>query len=157
FFIATANVLHTIPPALQDRMEIIRLSGYTEFEKLEIAKRFLVRKQMEQTGLSKDDIEFTDEGLAGLTQYYTREAGVRNLEREIGNVCRKMARQVVNVQSSKEKKPLAKQVITAEGLADLLGPHRFRDLQVEKKNEIGAAVGLAWTEVGGQILTTEAT
>jgi len=157
FFIATANVLHTIPPALQDRMEIIRLSGYTEFEKLEIAKRFLVRKQMEQTGLGKDNIEFTDEGLAGLTQYYTREAGVRNLEREIGNVCRKMARKVVNVQSSKEKKPLARQVITAEVLADLLGPHRFRDLQVEKKNEIGAAVGLAWTEVGGQILTTEAT
>jgi ATP-dependent Lon protease len=157
FFIATANVLHTIPPALQDRMEIIRLSGYTEFEKLEIAKRFLVRKQMEQTGMSKDDIEFTDEGLAGLTEYYTREAGVRNLEREIGNVCRKMARKVVNAQSSKEKKALGKQVITAEVLSDLLGPHRFRDLQTEKKNEIGAAVGLAWTEVGGQILTTEAT
>jgi ATP-dependent Lon protease len=157
FFIATANVLHTIPPALQDRMEIIRLSGYTEFEKLEIAKRFLVRKQMEQTGMGKDDIEFTDEGLAGLTEYYTREAGVRNLEREIGNVCRKMARKVVNAQSSKEKKTLTKQVITAEVLSDLLGPHRFRDLQTEKKNEIGAAVGLAWTEVGGQILTTEAT
>ena len=157
FFIATANVLHTIPPALQDRMEIIRLSGYTEFEKLEIAKRFLVRKQMEQTGMGKDDIEFTDEGLAGLTEYYTREAGVRNLEREIGNVCRKMARKVVNAQSSKEKKALGKQVITAEVLSDLLGPHRFRDLQTEKKNEIGAAVGLAWTEVGGQILTTEAT
>jgi len=157
FFIATANVLHTIPPALQDRMEIIRLSGYTEFEKLEIAKRFLVRKQMEQTGMSKDDIEFTDEGLTGLTEYYTREAGVRNLEREIGNVCRKMARKVVNAQSAKEKKPLTKQVITADVLADLLGPHRFRDLQTEKKNEIGAAVGLAWTEVGGQILTTEAT
>ena len=157
FFIATANVLHTIPPALQDRMEIIRLSGYTEFEKLEIAKRFLVRKQMEQTGMGKDDIEFTDEGLAGLTEYYTREAGVRNLEREIGNVCRKMARKVVNAQSAKEKKTLTKQVITAEVLSDLLGPHRFRDLQTEKKNEIGAAVGLAWTEVGGQILTTEAT
>src|ERR1700691_1812771 len=114
FFIATANVLHTVPPALQDRMEVIRLSGYTEFEKLEIAKRFLVRKQMEQTGLDKDNIEFTDDGLAGLTQYYTREAGVRNLEREIGNVCRKMARKVVNAQSSKEKKPLARQVITAE-------------------------------------------
>ena len=107
--------------------------------------------------MGKDYIEFTDEGLAGLTEYYTREAGVRNLEREIGNVCRKMARKVVNAQSSKEKKPLTKQVITAEVLSDLLGPHRFRDLQTEKKNEIGAAVGLAWTEVGGQILTTEAT
>ena len=98
FFIATANVLHTIPPALQDRMEVIRLSGYTELEKMEIAKRFLVRKQMEATGLSKDQIEFEDTGLNGLIQYYTREAGVRNLEREIGNVCRKVARQVVNRQ-----------------------------------------------------------
>jgi ATP-dependent Lon protease len=157
FFIATANVLHTVPPALQDRMEVIRLSGYTEFEKLEIAKRFLVRKQMEQTGLTKDQIEFADSGLSGLIQDYTREAGVRNLEREIGNVCRKVARKVVNVQSGKEKKPWEKSVITAEALPDLLGPQRFRDLQAEKKNEIGAAVGLAWTEVGGQILTTEAT
>ena len=158
FFIATANVLHTIPPALQDRMEVIRLSGYTEYEKLEIAKRFLVRKQMEQTGLTKDEIEFTDEGLSALIQDYTREAGVRNLEREIGNVCRKMARKVVNAQSGKEKeKKAGKTVITAAILPDLLGPQRFRDLKAEKKNEIGAAVGLAWTEVGGQILTTEAT
>jgi len=158
FFIATANVLHTVPPALQDRMEVIRLSGYTEYEKLEIAKRFLVRKQMEQTGLTGDEIEFTDEGLSALIQDYTREAGVRNLEREIGNVCRKMARKVVNAQSAKEKdKKQAKTVITAAILPDLLGPQRFRDLQTEKKNEIGAAVGLAWTEVGGQILTTEAT
>jgi ATP-dependent Lon protease len=157
FFIATANVLHTIPPALQDRMEVIRLSGYTELEKMEIAKRFLVRKQMEQTGLSKDQIEFTDQGLNGLIQYYTREAGVRNLEREIGNVCRKVARQVVNNDSGKEKKVLPKSVINGEKLPDLLGPWRFRDLQAEKKNEVGAAVGLAWTEVGGQILTTECT
>ena len=156
FFIATANVLHTVPPALQDRMEVIRLSGYTEFEKLEIAKRFLVRKQMEQTGLTSDEIEFSDEGLQGLIEFYTREAGVRNLEREIGNVCRKMARKVVNAQGAKEKKT-EKSVVTGAILPDLLGPQRFRDLQAEKKNEIGAAVGLAWTEVGGQILTTEAT
>ena len=104
FFIATANVLHTVPPALQDRMEVIRLSGYTELEKMEIAKRFLVRKQMEETGLSKDQIEFNDTGVNGLIQYYTREAGVRNLEREIGNVCRKVARQVVNNQGGKDKK-----------------------------------------------------
>src|SRR6202790_5655417 len=103
FFIATANVLHTIPPALQDRMEVIRLSGYTEYEKLEIAKRFLVRKQMEQTGLTAKQIGFTDTGLTSLIQFYTREAGVRNLEREIGNLCRKMARKVVNAQS--EPKP----------------------------------------------------
>ncbi|PWU09606.1 MAG: endopeptidase La, partial [Terriglobia bacterium] len=157
FFIATSNVLHTVPPALQDRMEVIRLSGYTELEKMEIAKRFLVRKQMEQTGLGKDQIEFTDQGLAGLIQYYTREAGVRNLEREIGNLCRKVARQVVNNQSGKDKKTLPKATINGEKLPELLGPWKFRDLQAEKKNEIGAAVGLAWTEVGGQILTTECT
>jgi ATP-dependent Lon protease len=157
FFIATANVLHTVPPALQDRMEVIRLSGYTELEKMEIAKRFLVRKQMEQTGLTKDQIEFADDGLNGLIQYYTREAGVRNLEREIGNLCRKMARQVVNSESGKEKEPLAKCVMTSDKLPELLGPWKFRDLQAEKKNEVGAAVGLAWTEVGGQILTVECT
>jgi ATP-dependent Lon protease len=156
FFIATANVLHTVPPALQDRMEVIRLSGYTELEKQEIAKRFLVRKQMEQAGLSGEQIEFADSGIEGLIQSYTREAGVRNLEREIGNVCRKVARKVVNASSGKEKKQLPKSAITGEALADLLGPAKFRDLQTEKKNEIGAAVGLAWTEVGGQILTTEA-
>jgi ATP-dependent Lon protease len=157
FFIATANVLHTIPAALQDRMEVIRLSGYTELEKMEIAKRFLVRKQMEQTGVSNDQVEFTDQGINGLIQYYTREAGVRNLEREIGNVCRKVARQVVNSESGKGKKSLAKSVIDGEKLPDLLGPWRFRDLEAEKKNEVGAATGLAWTEVGGQILTTECT
>jgi ATP-dependent Lon protease len=158
FFVATANVLHTIPPALQDRMEVIRLSGYTELEKLEIAKRFLVKKQMEQTGLTDQDLQFTDEGLAALAQGYTREAGVRNLEREIGNVCRKVTRKVVMAQGAgSEKKERAKTVITPEVLPDLLGPVKFRDLQAERKNEVGAAVGLAWTEVGGQILTTEAT
>jgi ATP-dependent Lon protease len=158
FFIATANVLHTIPPALQDRMEVIRLSGYTELEKLEIAKRFLVKKQMEQTGLAAKDIQFTDEGLAALAQGYTREAGVRNLEREIGNLCRKVTRKVVTNQGAgAAKKDTEKVVITPEALADLLGPIKFRDLQADQKNEIGAATGLAWTEVGGQILTTEAT
>jgi ATP-dependent Lon protease len=159
FFIATANVLHTIPPALQDRMEVIRLSGYTEYEKLEIAKRFLVRKQMEQTGLSGKRIEFTDPGLTALIQFYTREAGVRNLEREIGNICRKTARKVVNhdTAQTKNKTDLPLEVVTPEKLPDLLGPNKFRDLTTDKKPEIGAAVGLAWTEVGGQILTTEAT
>src|SRR5438067_3513037 len=158
FFIATANVLHTIPPALQDRMEVIRLSGYTELEKLEIAKRFLVKKQMEQTGLSEKEITFTDEGLAALAQGYTREAGVRNFEREIGNLCRKVTRRVVTHQGAGGKKEATeKVVISPEALPDMLGPIKFRDLQAERHNEIGAAVGLAWTEVGGQILTTEAT
>jgi ATP-dependent Lon protease len=124
---------------------------------MEIAKRFLVRKQMAQTGLSDGQIELTDSGLDGLIQYYTREAGVRNLEREIGNLCRKVARQVVNAQSGKEKKTLAKARITGASLPDLLGPWRFRDLGGEKKNEVGAATGLAWTEVGGQMLTVECT
>jgi ATP-dependent Lon protease len=166
FFIATANVLHTIPPALQDRMEVIRLSGYTELEKMEIAKRFLVRKQTEATGLTAKQIEFTDEGLMEIVRSYTREAGVRNLEREIGNLCRKVARQVVNADSGKKKngkngkngkEKLSRVVVKAATLTEMLGPARFRDLEHEKKNEVGASTGLAWTEMGGQIMTTETT
>jgi ATP-dependent Lon protease len=149
FFIATANVLHTIPPALLDRTEVIRLSGYTELEKLEIAKRFLVRKQMEAAGLNADQIEFSDEGISNLIQFYTREAGVRNLEREIGNVSRKIVRKIVT-DGTKEKV-----AITGEKVAELLGPAKFRDLTTDRKNEVGATTGLAWTEVGGQILSTE--
>jgi ATP-dependent Lon protease len=159
FFIATANVLHTVPPALQDRMEVIRLSGYTEHEKLEIAKRFLVPKQMKQTGVNEESIQFTDDGIQSLIQSYTREAGVRNLEREIGNVCRKVARTVVNAQGeskrSDSKKP-AKVELTPTTVNEYLGPIKFRDTQADQKNEVGATVGLAWTEVGGSILTTEA-
>jgi ATP-dependent Lon protease len=191
FFIATANVMHTIPPALQDRMEVIRLSGYTELEKLEIAKRFLVRKQMEGAGLELANVKFEDEGLLALIQSYTREAGVRNLEREVGNVCRKVARTIVtsgvlpeppaddsseesaaeavavDAPKSKSKKkakaeapapavePLPQAVVNAKKVEELLGPAKFRDLAAEKKAEIGVANGLAWTEVGGQLLTTE--
>jgi ATP-dependent Lon protease len=159
FFIATANVLHTVPPALQDRMEVIRLSGYTELEKLEIAKRFLVPKQLKGTGVEKVHLEFTDDGLKSLIQSYTREAGVRNLEREIGNVSRKIARSVVNARGDGKKAsgnqpPLV--ILTPETVSEYLGPQKFRDTQAEKKNEVGATVGLAWTEVGGSILTTEA-
>jgi ATP-dependent Lon protease len=157
FFIATANVMHTVPPALQDRMEVIRLPGYTELEKMEIAKRFLVKKQLEATGLSGEEIDFKDAGIGSLIEYYTREAGVRNLEREIGNVCRKIARQVVNHNGGKDKKKLSKAVIDAAKVSELLGPWKFRDLVSDKKNEIGAATGLAWTEVGGQLLTVECT
>jgi ATP-dependent Lon protease len=179
FFIATANVLHTIPPALQDRMEVIRLSGYTELEKLEIAKRFLVPKQRKETGLSEAQLEFEDPGINELIQHYTREAGVRNLEREVGNVCRKIARTVVNAEAAKAesskaakaegaktesskkdaKKKIAgieKVVISPLKVNQLLGPQKFREQQTEKKNEVGSTVGLAWTEVGGSILTTEA-
>ncbi len=149
FFIATANVLHTIPPALLDRTEVIRLSGYTELEKLEIAKRFLVKKQMEAAGLNGEQIEFSDEGLSNLIQFYTRESGVRNLEREIGNVSRKIVRKIVG-NGTKEKV-----TINAEKVGELLGPMKFRDLTTDRKNEVGATTGLAWTEVGGQILSTE--
>ena len=157
FFVATANVLHTIPAALQDRMEVIRLSGYTELEKAEIAKRFLVKKQMEQNGLTNKQIQFTDEGVTGLIQHYTREAGVRNLEREVGNVCRKVTRKIVSAEGVKEKKPDLPVVITGDKLKEMLGPAKFRDRPTDKRPEVGAAVGLAWTEVGGEILTTEAT
>jgi ATP-dependent Lon protease len=159
FFVATANVLHTIPPALQDRMEVIRLSGYTELEKAEIAKRFLVKKQMEQTGLTSEHIDFKEDGIRGLIQGYTREAGVRNLEREVGNVCRKVTRKIVAAESAKDgdEKPELPIVITTKKLTEMLGPAKFRDKATDKKPEVGAAVGLAWTEVGGEILTTEAT
>ncbi|MDP9170876.1 MAG: endopeptidase La, partial [Acidobacteriota bacterium] len=131
------------------RLEIIRLSGYTELEKLEISKRFLVKKASEAAGLTAEQIQFTDEGLSNLIQYYTRESGVRNLEREIGNVSRKIARKRVSKDISE------KVVVNADKVTELLGPTKYRDTTTERKNEIGSTTGLAWTEVGGQILTTE--
>jgi len=151
FFITTANVVHTIPQPLQDRMEILRLSGYTEPEKLEIAKRFLVRKQREATGLKLENLSFTDEAIVGIIRGYTREAGVRNLERELANICRKVARKVV-----KEGRGL-QLTVGPEELQEYLGVIKFRDTKSEEKNEVGLATGLAWTEVGGQILSIEAT
>jgi ATP-dependent Lon protease len=151
FFITTANVTHSIPQPLQDRMEILRLSGYTEPEKLEIAKRFLVRKQREATGLKAENLTFTDEAIVGIIRGYTREAGVRNLEREIANICRKVARKVV-----KEGRTL-QLTIGPDDLQEYLGVIKFRDTKSEEKSEIGLATGLAWTEVGGQILNIEAT
>jgi ATP-dependent Lon protease len=148
-FVATANVLHTIPGPLQDRMEILRLHGYTEVEKLEIAKQYLVKKQLEGTGVTAEQITFTDGALKGIIRGYTREAGVRNLEREIGNVCRKVARRVV------QNGPEHKEEITAENLEAILGVAKFRDSQVHEKSEVGLVTGLAWTEVGGSILQTE--
>ena len=151
FFIATANVMHTIPPALQDRMEVLRLHGYTEPEKVEIAKQFLVKKQMTQAGLTEKNIKFSDEAIQSLIRSYTREAGVRNLEREIGNVCRKVARRVV-----KEGEDYNVD-ITGENVNDFLGVIKFRDSLAHERSEVGLVTGLAWTEVGGSILSTEAT
>jgi len=151
FFIATANVMDTIPAALQDRMEVLRLHGYTEAEKVEIARQFLVRKQREQAGLTDKNIIFTEDAITGIIRAYTREAGVRNLEREIGNVCRKVARRVVKDGETYSIK------ISADNIEDFLGVPKFRDLAVHEKNEVGLVNGLAWTEVGGSILTTEVT
>jgi ATP-dependent Lon protease len=151
FFIATANVLHTIPQALQDRLEVLRLPGYTEPEKVEIAKRHLIPKQIQSHGLQKDNVSFTDEALQEIVRRYTREAGVRNMEREISSVFRKVARKVV----IDGKSHVAE--ITAENVGDYLGIPRFRKSRQEERNEIGSATGLAWTEVGGEILPIEVT
>jgi ATP-dependent Lon protease len=148
-FVATANVLHTIPPALQDRMEVLRLHGYTEAEKLEIAKQYLLKKQRENTGLTEKNVVFTDDAIVEIIRSYTREAGVRNLEREIGNICRKVARRVVK-QGVKHKEE-----ITAANVNEFLGVPKFRDSQVNEKSEVGLVTGLAWTEVGGSILPAE--
>jgi ATP-dependent Lon protease len=156
-FVATANVLHTVPAPLQDRMEVLRLQGYTENEKLEIAKQYLVKKQREQTGLNDKNVVFQDDAIVEIIRKYTREAGVRNLEREIGNVCRKIARKVVNAMGGVKPTPIDKVTVKPETVTELLGPARFRDLAAEQHNEVGATTGLAWTEVGGQILTTECT
>jgi ATP-dependent Lon protease len=150
-FICTANVLHTIPQALRDRMEVLQLAGYTEQEKVQIAKRFLVTKAVEGTGLATENVTFTEEALQAIIQRYTREAGVRNLEREISSICRKVARQVVV-----EGKAF-KEEVTADKVTEYLGVPRFRSTEAEEQNEIGIATGLAWTEVGGEILVTEAT
>src|SRR5246500_45568 len=149
-FICTANVLHTIPQPLQDRMEVIRLPGYTETEKREIAKRFLVKKQIEANGLTAENLQFTDDALNYIIRHYTQEAGVRNLEREIANVGRKTSRRVV-----KEGRQI-KVEVTPANVNEFLGVIKFRELWAEKKNEVGLTTGLAWTEVGGQVLTTEA-
>ena len=148
-FVATANVLHTIPAPLQDRMEILRLHGYTEAEKLEIAKQYLVKKQRDNTGLTDKNVTFTDDAIVEIIRSYTREAGVRNLEREIGNICRKVARRVVR-QGAKYKEE-----ITGANVNEFLGVPKFRDSQVHEKSEVGLVTGLAWTEVGGSILPVE--
>ncbi len=148
-FITTANVLHTIPWALQDRMEIIKLSGYTELEKKKIAEKYLIPKQLENNGLSENNAPITEKALDFLIQRYTREAGVRTLEREIGSVCRKTAKEVV-----KNGKDFSLK-ITPKVVQKYLGIPKFKHGEIEDKNQIGMSTGLAWTEVGGELLNVE--
>ncbi len=149
FFITTANTLYSIPLPLQDRMEIIRLPGYTEPEKLQIARQFLIKKQEEANGLTSENIHFTDNALLTVIRQYTRESGVRNLEREIANLCRKVAKEVVRL--GKETKI----EITSKAVQKYLGVPKFRYSETEEKDEVGITTGLAWTEVGGELLLTE--
>jgi ATP-dependent Lon protease len=148
-FIATSNSMN-IPPALLDRMEVIRLAGYTEDEKLNIAQRYLCPKQAKNNGLKDEEMEIAESALRGIIRYYTREAGVRSLEREISKICRKV------VKGIQLRKYEGKVVVTDENLNDFLGVRRYDYGQAEKKNQVGQVVGLAWTEVGGDLLTIEA-
>ncbi|MCB9422011.1 MAG: endopeptidase La [Ardenticatenaceae bacterium] len=147
-FITTANMLDTIPPALQDRMEVIEFSGYLEEEKLEISRRFLIPKQLEQHGLKDVGLQFETDAMRAIIHQYTHEAGVRNLEREVANVCRKVARSVA------EKKRFTKR-ITARHVEELLGPPRFMQEMLQEQDEVGVATGAAWTMAGGDILFIE--
>jgi ATP-dependent Lon protease len=150
-FIATANMLDTVPPALQDRMEVIQLAGYTTDEKLHIAKRYLVPRQVRENGLRSSQIEFSDSALTAIIDEYTREAGVRNLEREIGTICRKVAREVA------EGKAEGRMKISAKRARELLGKRRFFAEQRRRTKDPGVSTGLAWTPTGGEVLFIEAT
>jgi ATP-dependent Lon protease len=149
-FITTANVLQTIPAPLQDRMEVIRIAGYTEPEKLQIAKKYLISKQVEANGLVLENIEFTQGALLKIIRQYTREAGVRNLDREIASICRKVAKEIV---SNDNKKKMA---ISSKSISKYLGVPKYHHGEIEGKDKIGLTVGLAWTEVGGELLAIEA-
>jgi ATP-dependent Lon protease len=148
-FIATSNSMN-IPPALLDRMEVIRLSGYTEDEKVSIAQRYLLPKQKKNNGVKDEELEVAESAIRGIIRYYTREAGVRSLEREISKICRK------TVKSIQLKKVTGKVVVTEDNLNEFLGVRKFDYGRAEKKNQVGQVVGLAWTEVGGDLLTIEA-
>jgi ATP-dependent Lon protease len=147
-FIATSNSMN-IPPALLDRMEVIRLSGYTEDEKLNIAQRYLLPKQRKNNGLKDEEMEVAESAVRGIIRYYTREAGVRSLEREISKICRKV------VKGIQLKQYTEKMVVSADNLNDFLGVRKYDYGQAEKQNQVGQVVGLAWTEVGGDLLTIE--
>ncbi|MBI2822054.1 MAG: endopeptidase La, partial [Acidobacteria bacterium] len=151
-FIATANVLHSIPRPLQDRMEVIQISGYTELEKLMIAKKFLVPKQVKAQGITASSLAFSDDGILEMIRSYTRESGVRQLEREIANICRKVVRKIV---TGRERR--FHQEIGPEPVHQYLGVPKFRPQLANRASEVGLATGLAWTDVGGEVLMTEAT
>jgi ATP-dependent Lon protease len=148
-FVATANTLN-IPPALLDRMEVIRLSGYTEDEKVHIATRYLLPKQLKNNGLKLDEVSIAESAIRDVIRYYTREAGVRSLEREISKICRKVVKTLVT------KNRDSKMVVTAKNLDKFLGVRKYSFGIAEKKNQVGQVTGLAWTEVGGELLTIEA-
>ena len=147
-FICTANLLDTVPPALRDRMEVINLSGYTNEEKLEIAKRFLIPRQLQEAGISSDLLEISTDAVLRIIEQYTREAGLRNLEREMASICRKVARKVADGRTARTR-------ITQRNLQQFLGPARFLT-ETQDQNEIGVATGLAWTSAGGEVLHVEA-
>lgn len=148
-FIATANVLENIPPALRDRMEIIQISGYTENDKLLITKKHLIDRQIEANGITAENIKFTDEGIKYLIAHYTREAGLRNLEREVGSVCRKVAKQVVLGEKNFVE-------VNPETVPELLGPPRYLRDEKMDDSQVGVVTGLAWTQAGGEVLYVEA-
>ena len=147
-FICTANLLDTVPPALRDRMEVINLSGYTNEEKLEIAKRFLIPRQLQEAGISNDLLDISTDAVLRIIEQYTREAGLRNLEREMAAICRKVARKVADGRTARTR-------ITQRNLQQFLGPARFLT-ETQEQNEIGVATGLAWTSAGGEVLHVEA-
>ncbi|MFZ4405614.1 MAG: endopeptidase La, partial [Pseudobdellovibrionaceae bacterium] len=169
-FIATANTLHTVPRPLLDRMEVISIEGYIEQEKFHIARNYLVPKQIENHGLKDHKVSIQDATLRNIIRFYTREAGVRNLERQIANVCRKVAKEIVMGNTVEEFKESGKgkkkavttavsknkgYIVTPTKLVDLLGPHKFKFGKIEDQNEIGLTNGMAWTEVGGDLLVVE--
>jgi ATP-dependent Lon protease len=153
-FITTANILDPVPPALRDRMEVIELPGYIEEEKLHIAKRFLIPRQLEEHGLTSRQLRFRDDALRRLIREYTHEAGVRNLERETANICRKVAKSVAEA-NGKADRPGT--LVTPERLATFLGPQQFFWGMAEEKDEVGVATGVAWTEAGGDTMAVEVT
>jgi ATP-dependent Lon protease len=157
-FVATSNTLN-IPPALLDRMEVIRLAGYTEDEKVHIAREHLLPKLMTNNGVKKEELAVDESAIRDIVRYYTREAGVRSLEREIGKICRKVVKKMLaEAEQRKEsgsKEPIAQILVNSENLSDYLGVRRFSFGMAEKENQVGQVNGLAWTEVGGDLLTIE--